>query len=415
MAQSDAFDLPDDDIVRLRNAGTRSFISVPLFRSGHFRGTLFVRERAPRFWTPDEVAFVEAVASQTWEAMERSRTEAALRQSEQRFRAAISATGVLWTNDAEGRMVGDQPAWAALTGQTPEEYQGYGWAAAVHPDDAQLSIDAWNAAVSAKATFVFEHRVKTRSGEYRTFTIRAVPVVGRDQEIVEWVGVHIDITEQRFAEARLRRLNESLEAEVAARTAERDRVWRNSQDLQVIMDSAGVFRAVNPAVERVIGWTEAEMIGRRTFDFLDNDSLEFTRQALARVRSDPLPSFQNSYRHKQGGVRQISWVAAADGDLVYASGRDVTAEREKNAALAKAEEALRQSQKMEAVGQLTSGIAHDFNNLLQGVSGSLDLIRVRPPDPERVKRLAEAGLNAADRGAKLTSQLLAFPARKSSR
>jgi len=75
---------------------------------------------------------------------------------------------------------------------------------------------------------------------------------------------------------------------------------------------------------------------------------------------------------------------------------------------AKAEEALRQSQKMEAIGQLTGGIAHDFNNLLQAVHGALDLIRRKPGDEARVRRWAEGGLQAAERGAKLTSQLLAF-------
>jgi signal transduction histidine kinase/CheY-like chemotaxis protein len=74
----------------------------------------------------------------------------------------------------------------------------------------------------------------------------------------------------------------------------------------------------------------------------------------------------------------------------------------------KAEEALHQTQKMEAIGQLTGGIAHDFNNLLQGVSGSLDLIRRRPEQTERVRRWAERGFEAAERGAKLTAQLLAF-------
>jgi signal transduction histidine kinase/ActR/RegA family two-component response regulator len=74
----------------------------------------------------------------------------------------------------------------------------------------------------------------------------------------------------------------------------------------------------------------------------------------------------------------------------------------------RAEAALVQAQKMEAVGQLTGGIAHDFNNLLQAVSGSLELIVRGPSDPERVKRIAERGLQAAERGTRLTGQLLAF-------
>ena len=82
--------------------------------------------------------------------------------------------------------------------------------------------------------------------------------------------------------------------------------------------------------------------------------------------------------------------------------------RQEMAERARVEAALRQAQKMDAVGQLSGGIAHDFNNLLQGVAGSLDLIRQKPNDSERVRRWAEAGLQAAERGAKLTGQLLAF-------
>ena len=408
VAQCDTADFPGDEPARFEKNGTRSVLSVPLFRDDRHRGTLFVHEAAPRAWSASEIAFVEAATAQTWEAMERSRSEKALRVSDERFRAAVSATGVLWTNDPEGRMAGEQPAWSALTGQTRDEYQGYGWSTAVHPDDAQPSIDAWNAAVAERRTFVFEHRVRTRGGDYRNFAIRAVPVLHANGEIREWVGVHLDITDQRAAEAELRRLNATLEADVAARTADLDRVWENSQDLQVIVDVPGIFQAVNPAVERALGWSAREMIGRSCFDFICEDSLAATRSAVDEAGGEAVPHVLNSYKHKDGGVRHISWVSARDGRLIYGSGRDVTAELEMDAALAKAEHALRQSQKMEAVGQLTSGIAHDFNNLLQGVCGSLDLIRSRPSDPERVKRLAQAGLNAADRGIKLTSQLLTF-------
>ena len=81
---------------------------------------------------------------------------------------------------------------------------------------------------------------------------------------------------------------------------------------------------------------------------------------------------------------------------------------ERTRELEQAHSALRQAQKMEAVGQLTGGIAHDFNNLLQGITGNLDLIRRKPDDPDRVGRWADAGLKAAERGARLAGQLLAF-------
>jgi C4-dicarboxylate-specific signal transduction histidine kinase len=87
---------------------------------------------------------------------------------------------------------------------------------------------------------------------------------------------------------------------------------------------------------------------------------------------------------------------------------DVTERLREQNRLKAAEAALAQAQKMEAVGQLTGGIAHDFNNLLGAVVGSFDLIRRRPDDTEKVRRYAEAGLQAAERGAELTGQLLAF-------
>jgi len=174
---------------------------------------------------------------------ERMRHAEVIERSNRRFRAAMDAVhGVLWTNSADGRMVGEQPGWAAITGQTREEYQNFGWANAVHPDDAADSIVAWNKAVAAKGMFVHEHRVRRHDGEWRTYAIRGLPIVGADGELVEWVGVHTDITEQRAAEqalrdqanvlarqvhhreraeAQLRQLNETLESRVIEEIAER--------------------------------------------------------------------------------------------------------------------------------------------------------------------------------------------------
>jgi PAS domain S-box-containing protein len=129
----------------------------------------------------------------------------AIQISEQRFRGAIAAIeGVLWTNSSEGEMRGEQPGWAALTGQSAAEYQGFGWANAVHPQDAQPTINAWLEAVRTKQPFRFEHRVRDRSGLWRSFSIHAIPVLEPSGAVREWVGVHTDITEQRQFESQLR-------------------------------------------------------------------------------------------------------------------------------------------------------------------------------------------------------------------
>jgi len=144
----------------------------------------------------------------------------ALRASEERFRAAVSAVSdIIWTNNSEGKMEGAQPGWGAFTGQRQEDYQGYGWSTTVHPEDAQPTIDAWNLAVAEKRLFEFEHRVRRHDGEWRLCSIRAVPVLGPRGKIREWVGVHTDITERKQAEEQIRRLNAELEQRVVERTA----------------------------------------------------------------------------------------------------------------------------------------------------------------------------------------------------
>ena len=134
----------------------------------------------------------------------RKQAETALRWSEVRFRAAVTiATSLIWTNNAQGLMEGEQPGWGQFTGQRQSDYQDFGWAQAVHPDDRQPTINAWKQAVREKRLFVFEHRVRRHDGQWRLCTIRALPLLGEDGLIREWVGVHTDITERKEAEVKM--------------------------------------------------------------------------------------------------------------------------------------------------------------------------------------------------------------------
>ena len=208
--------------------------------------------------------------------------EEKLRESEQRFRAAVDAVqGILWTNNAAGEMEGEQPGWAALTGQSYDEYQGYGWAGAVHPADAQPTIDAWKAAVAERRSFEFEHRLHRHDGEWRMFSIRAIPVFDEGGVIREWVGVHTDISRQRAAERALLDLTATLEKGVRLAMAERDRTWNNARDLLTIIDPEATIRAANPAWTTILGWTAEEIVGRGTLDFLHPEDLPAAREALS--------------------------------------------------------------------------------------------------------------------------------------
>jgi len=212
------------------------------------------------------------------------------------------------------------------------------------------------------------------------------------------------------AESDLRQLNEKLEHEVEMRTRERDRVWTNSRDLLVVVDADGVFLAVSPAWETLLGQTTEEVVGHNFLEFIHPDDAGSSQGSLnAAVAGNDLTSFEDRHLHKDGSLRWISWHTSVEGGLVYGYGRDVTAEKNAAAELARAQNALRQSQKMEAMGQLTGGIAHDFNNMLAIVIGSLDIasrrLRRGKADVEKYLENARAG---ATRAATLTERLLAF-------
>ena len=177
----------------------------------------------------------------------------------------------------------------------------------------------------------------------------------------------------------------------------------------------GIFRAVNPAWTSILGHEPGEVVGRSFRDFVWPEDAERTQAGLdAAGQARDLTDFENRYRHRDGSPRWISWQTAAEGDLVYAYGRDVTAQREQERALRQAEEALRQGQKLEAMGQLTGGVAHDFNNLLAVVTNNLFLHRKLSPACEHSAEIAAIS-RAVGTGARLTRQLLAFSRRQALR
>ncbi len=134
----------------------------------------------------------------------------ALRQSEERFRSLIEATtAIVWTTSGAGEFEGEQPGWSAFTGQGAGEFTGSGWLEAVHPEDREATVAAWEQALATRTLYQTEHRVRRHDGEYRHMLVRGVPILDERGKVQEWVGIHTDITERKQMEERQRFLAEA--------------------------------------------------------------------------------------------------------------------------------------------------------------------------------------------------------------
>ncbi|MCC3533278.1 MAG: PAS domain S-box protein [Microcoleus sp. PH2017_25_DOB_D_A] len=142
---------------------------------------------------PDgQLAYISTIAR---DISDRFQAETALRLSEQRYRSLIAATAQLvWITDAQGKPIAPTD-WMAYTGQSLEEATN-NWFSAIHPDDRDLTLQAWMRAVETKNLYEVEHRLRASDGSYRHFWVRAVPVLATDGSIREWVGTHTDISDR---------------------------------------------------------------------------------------------------------------------------------------------------------------------------------------------------------------------------
>jgi len=124
-----------------------------------------------------------------------------LRESEERFRALVNASAqIVWTRDTAGAAVEDSPSWRAFSGQTYEQFKGFGWLDVLHPDDIDRVSQAWRHAVAQRARIEMEYRIRHVSGEWRWTTVRATPVFARDGSLKSYVGMNVDITDRRRAQ-----------------------------------------------------------------------------------------------------------------------------------------------------------------------------------------------------------------------
>ncbi len=412
---------------------TRAAITASLVKDGRMRAALYVHASAPRPWTDRDADLVSEVSERTWAAVERTRAEARLRVSEAHARAATERLQLALDAGAiVGTWVWDVPAdiftaderfarsfdvdpELCRTGLPLEQVME-----SIHPDDIPHVTNAINDVLGGGGGYGCEYRVRRAGGGWRWVEANGQVSLATDGTPLRFPGVLVDVSERRStmdalreSEEAMRRLNETLEAQVTERTADRDRMWRLTTDMMLVARFGGTINAVNPAWTSLLGWQQADLIGANLTSFLHPDDVAPTEAELGRL-ADGVTTFrfENRYRARDGSYRWLSWIAVPDEGLIHAIGRDVTDEKAHREELERTQEALRQSQKLESMGQLTGGVAHDFNNLLTPIIGALDLLQRRSVGGEREQRLVDGALASAERAKVLVQRLLAFARRQ---
>lgn len=348
---------------------------------------------------------------------DRKSSEAALRSGEERFRALVEAVPhLVWEAGPDGKIEWFNGRFGEYTGMTVEDLHDAAWRRVLDPDDYDSIAGAWLQAQQEGSVFEREIRLRRQKDDsYRWFLAKGVPVRNADGEVIRWIGTNTDIHEEKSAASELARLNSTLEERVEESTRDRERMWRLATDLMLVTDLDGTILATNPAWQLVLDWPDADLQGKSFLDLVHPDGRQMVAADIAGIANGVAACNEPiQLRHRDGSYRWIAWKAVPGEQFIHAVGRDITAEKVAADALQRTEEALRQSQKMEAVGQLTGGIAHDFNNLLTGVIGSLDLLGTRIAQGRigETGRYIDAAMASAHRAAALTHRLLAFSRRQ---
>jgi PAS domain S-box-containing protein len=351
---------------------------------------------------------------------ERKIAEQKIAESEARFRAiANSAPVLIWVTGAEAKREFVNQAYLDFLGLTYAEALDFDWRRALHPDDLPRILAEEPAIEPSVRIVTVEARYRRSDGEWRWLRSESQPRWGATGEHVGFIGVAHDVTEAKKAQQQLTQINERLERRVDERTAQLAATEalvgtffeHSSECHAILVEEDGGFRyqEVNPATLRLYGMGRDEVVGRRTADVLGPEMGAAVDRHLAQCLRE---GGSRHYERRQGaGVVEAvaTAVPSREGEArrVIVSARDVTERR-------RLEDHLRQSQKMEALGQLTGGVAHDFNNMLTLVLGGLDTIDRQLgglPDAPATARIARAkamALQGVQRAQALTDRLLAF-------
>jgi PAS domain S-box-containing protein len=351
----------------------------------------------------------------------RKLAERILAESEQRFRSiANSAPVPIWVTRLDGLREFVNRAYHDFLGVSLEEAQNFDWRKALHPDDLERILREQRAGEGSLRPFTLEARYRRSDGQWRWLRSESQPRWGPNGDHIGFIGVAYDVTASKEAEQKLTGLNEILEWRIQERTQQLaatqaliETFFNHSSECHAILVEEGEgqfsYEEINPATLQLYGKTRDQVVGYTIEEVLGAEPAREIGGHLTACLQTGAP-----YRYVRAqGESAIEAVAtpvpqeAGAPRRLIVSAHDVTERR-------RLERQLQQSQKMEAVGQLTGGVAHDFNNLLTLVLGGLDIIGRQMRNlqastaPARIEQGREMALQGVKRATALTRRLLAF-------
>lgn len=396
-----------------RAAGLNAYAGFPLLCLGGIRGVVSFGSTQRAAFDEEAIAFFSTLSRFLSSVRDRIDAEVSLRElnltlehevakrTQERDRIWQVSRDMLGVADNAGRWMSINPAWTRILGWPAEQIIGRTSEWMEHPDDREKT-EAERARLAAGiTTHFFENRFRTKDGDYRLLHWTAVPVEGMIYCVTR------DVTEERKRDAALR---DAIDfSRLALSAVNGVGVWTYDIAADTFTCDAAIsdLYGVNP---------DRGASGILREAFLANvhpDDRAMLAETMASALSGGDMEMEYRIVHPDGSVR---WVLSRGHTYIDDAGRAVRrvgvgVEVTKQRLL---EEQLRQSQKMEAVGQLTGGLAHDFNNLLAGIAGSLELLRLRIAQGRlnEVDRYLTTAQGAAHRAASLTHRLLAFSRRQ---
>jgi PAS domain S-box-containing protein len=399
--------LPREPMLAAALAGERQWFATEFEHPT--RGPLMVQtEYLPQFGNDGRVLGLVMLVE---DITEQRLAGGALKESEERFRRiANSAPVPMWVTRLDRTRDFVNEAYVELMGVSREAALQIDWSSRIHPDDREQMIAATLAGEKSGESYTVEARFALTPGNYRWMRAVSRPRRDVDGRLIGFIGAATDITVIKEAELELRRQVDERTAALSASEGRFRAIFDTVLEIIVLLEPDGTVLEVN---RTEANWRHPDprmAIGRKIWQSptLANfpEHVDTLRKAVTLAGQGETFSTEVEMRREGSAtsylVVSIQPVRDAAGTINYLlfEARDITE-------LKAAQEQLRQSQKMEALGQLTGGIAHDFNNLLTVVVGGLDLIAKKVTD-EKLKRYADNALSAAERGARLTAQLLAF-------